>query len=122
MLTTSIVGWVKGKDPDDPAPGFYIIWTSDGTETGSDGDLMIKITDFGGTTKTLTFVNYGAATIGDGTIELVEQSSDPTNPAEGNAVIWMSDGTSTGDDGDILIKITAGSTTRTAVLVDFDQI
>lgn len=57
-----------------------------------------------------------------GAITFNELSADPSNPAEGSAVIWMSDGTGAGDDGDILIKITAGSTTKTATLVDFSAV
>ena len=38
-------------------------------------------------------------------------SADPENPADGSAVLWMSDGTGSGDDGDIFIKSTAGITT-----------
>ena len=48
-----------------------------------------------------------------------ERAIDPPNPAEGNYIIWMSNGTGSGDDGDILIKITAGATTKTVTLVDF---
>lgn len=48
-----------------------------------------------------------------------ELSSDPTDPPEGQHVIWQSDGTGSGDDGDIMIKITAGATTKTITLVDF---
>lgn len=55
----------------------------------------------------------------DGAITLNEKSSDPANPAEGRSVIWMSDGTGSGDDGDIMMKITAGATTKTITLVDF---
>jgi len=50
---------------------------------------------------------------------LNEKSSDPSDPAEGQSVLWMSDGTGTGDDGDILMKITAGGVTKTVTLVDF---
>jgi hypothetical protein len=53
---------------------------------------------------------------------LVEKSADPSDPAEGQSVMWQSDGTGTGDDGDILIKITAGGVTKTATLVDFSTI
>ena len=35
--------------------------------------------------------------------------------------MWMSDGTGTGDDGDILIKIQAGGETKTFTLVDFSE-
>jgi hypothetical protein len=48
----------------------------------------------------------------------LEKSSDPANPPEGTFVIWMSDGTGSGDDGDILIKVTAGAVTVTGILVD----
>ena len=53
---------------------------------------------------------------------LKERSADPSDPSEGKAVMWQSDGTGTGDDGDILIKITAGGVTKTATLVDFSTI
>jgi hypothetical protein len=54
-----------------------------------------------------------------GEIGLKERSSDPGDPAEGCSVIWQSDGTGSGDDGDIMIKVTAASTTKTATLLDF---
>lgn len=55
----------------------------------------------------------------NGALTLTEKSSDPSNPSEGQSVLWMSDGTGTGDDGDILMKITAGGVTKTVTLVDF---
>lgn len=53
---------------------------------------------------------------------LLERSTDPPAPAEGQAVMWMSDGTGTGDDGDILVQIKAGGVTKTTTLVDFSAI
>lgn len=47
-------------DPSNPTPGGAVIWLSDGTGAGDDGDLMVKITDTGGTTKTGTIVDYSA--------------------------------------------------------------
>ena len=55
----------------------------------------------------------------EGPFTFKELSSDPEDPDEGHSVIWMSDGTGSGDDGDIMIKITAGGTTKTIALVDF---
>jgi len=55
----------------------------------------------------------------DGAIAFREKSSDPSDPAEGRSVLWMSDGTGSGDDGDIMMKITAGGSTKTVTLVDF---
>ena len=49
---------------------------------------------------------------------IVERSSDPGEPLEGTAVIWMSDGTGKGDDGDILIASKAGGTTKWGTLFD----
>ena len=56
------------------------------------------------------------------TLTLLERSADPADPSEGQSVLWMSDGTGAGDDGDILIKITAGGVTKTATLVDFSAL
>tara|TARA_R110002012_G_scaffold156266_4_gene317247 strand:+ start:7121 stop:10984 length:3864 start_codon:yes stop_codon:yes gene_type:complete len=50
-----------------------------------------------------------------------EKSADPETPAEGGAVMWMSDGTGTGNDGDILMKIQAGGEAKTFTLVDFSE-
>ena len=65
---------------------------------------------------------------GDGTLLVFnllhqqEQSADPADPPEGMSIIWQSDGTGAGDDGDILMKITAGGSTKTATLVDFSGV
>jgi len=55
----------------------------------------------------------------NGALTLGEKSSDPSDPSEGQSVLWMSNGNGTGDDGDILMKITAGGVTKTVTLVDF---
>jgi len=57
----------------------------------------------------------------DGAITVRELSEDPSDPDDGSCVMWMSDGTGTGDAGDILAKITVGTTTETATLVDFSS-
>ena len=46
------------SDPADPANGESVMWQSDGTGAGDDGDIMMKITDSGGTTKTITLIDY----------------------------------------------------------------
>lgn len=51
-------------------------------------------------------------TIGEATV-------DPPDPPEGQCVIWVSDGTGTGDDGDLYVKTTAGGTTTAHLLNDF---
>jgi hypothetical protein len=47
-------------DPDNPAANMSCAWQSDGTGSGGDGDIMVKITDSGGTTKTATLIDFSA--------------------------------------------------------------
>jgi hypothetical protein len=47
-----------------------------------------------------------------------ERSSDPSTITNGY-VIWQSDGTGSGDNGDIMIKVNDGTTTKTITLIDF---
>lgn len=56
------------------------------------------------------------------TVSGLEQSADPADPAEGQFILWQSDGTGAGDDGDIMIKITAGGVTKTGTVVDFSAL
>jgi len=58
----------------------------------------------------------GVQTTLRGLLNLREKQSDPRNPPEGDSVIWQSDGTASGNDGDILIKRTAGGITTTEFL------
>jgi hypothetical protein len=51
-------------------------------------------------------------------VRLLERTSDPAKPAEGNMIVWMSDGTGLGDDGDVIIASTAGGVTNYAILFD----
>jgi len=51
-----------------------------------------------------------------------ELSSDPADPAEGQQTQWTSDGTGSGDDGDVMMKITAGGVTKTVTIVDFSAL
>ncbi|HEY7821597.1 MAG TPA: hypothetical protein VIG24_02125 [Acidimicrobiia bacterium] len=69
-------------------------------------------------------VKLGDETGNRGWIQIAfrEVAADPADPAEGQSVLWQSDGTAAGDDGDILMKITAGGVTKTATIVDFSAI
>jgi hypothetical protein len=53
-------------------------------------------------------------------LNILEQSSDPDKPAEGKAAIWMSDGTKSGDAGDVMIAATANGVTKKGTLWDFN--
>ena len=52
----------------------------------------------------------------DNTIEMEERSTDPGDPAEGNGILWLSDGSAIGEDGDLIWKRTAGGVTRSIIL------
>jgi len=52
------------------------------------------------------------------TLSLLERSTDPAAPAEGENVVWVSDGTEKGDDGDVMVAGTAGGVTKYGTLFD----
>ncbi len=94
-------------------------WSSTAAAVGTKDAGLVR--------KAAGVVKASDGSSGDGAIaasylELLERSLDPSNPAEGEAVLWMSDGTGSGDDGDLMVKITAGGTTKTATLVDFSTV
>lgn len=49
----------------------------------------------------------------------LERSSDPSEPAEGEYVMWMSDGSGKGDDGDVLIASNPDGNTKWGTLFDY---
>ncbi len=51
-------------------------------------------------------------------LRLKERTSDPQEPIEGTAIIWLSDGTGKGDDGDVMIASKVDGNTRFATLFD----
>jgi len=55
----------------------------------------------------------------DGAYTQEPLSSDPSDPDDGHSVQWVSDGTGSGDAGDVMIKINVGSTVKTITLVDY---
>ena len=48
---------------------------------------------------------------------LQERSSDPSDPADGYSIMWQSDGTETGEDGELWVKSTTGAGTATRRLM-----
>lgn len=98
-------------------------------EGGVDRNLRVE----GDTNANLLFVDAGLdrVAIGHGSPDTIldingaftfrELSADPADPDEGSAVLWMSNGTDSGDDGDILIKVTAGGTTKLITVIDFSE-
>ena len=97
------------------------------TATGSGSQLLMDL-QVGGSSK---FVVDNAGNVGIGTTApdtklqvagaITQQplSSDPADPDAGNSVQWVSDGTGTGDAGDVLLKVNVGGTTKVITLIDY---
>ncbi len=67
-------------------------------------------------------IEYYAAGGSTGVTTLIAQSADPADPADGNSVTWISDGTDTGDPGDVMIKVNVSGVIKTVTLVDFSVV
>lgn len=48
--------------------------------------------------------------------------AEPSNPTPGTSVQWVSDGTGSGNAGDLMMKINVGGVVKTTTLVDFSAI
>lgn len=57
-------------------------------------------------------------TVTDSVIEL-EQIAEPDDPTTTRTVIWLSNGTGSGDAGDLMCKLRYDGVTKTTTLVDF---
>ena len=59
----------------------------------------------------------------DAALSMPERGTDPAKPANGNCIIWMSDGTGLGDDGDVICGITdGGGTSKYTIFANFSDI
>jgi hypothetical protein len=54
-----------------------------------------------------------------GSITQTPLSADPADPDDGHSVQWVSDGTGSGDAGDVMLKINVGGTVKTITLIDW---
>ena len=98
----------------------YITFTTSGNVPiiGTAGTADLKITASSGT---VNFDDENLTTTGiitQGHLKLLERSSDPSEPATGEAVIWVSDGTGKGDDGDVLVASNIGGDANWGTLFD----
>jgi hypothetical protein len=54
-----------------------------------------------------------------GSIAQTPLSADPADPDDLHSVQWVSDGTGSGDAGDVMLKINVGGTVKTITLIDW---
>ncbi|KKN28534.1 hypothetical protein LCGC14_0853310 [marine sediment metagenome] len=55
-------------------------------------------------------------------IDTLTQAAEPGDPADNNAVFWLSNGTGAGDAGDFMCKITEGGGTTTFTIADYSAL
>ncbi len=83
---------------------------------GDDGDIQFTGETAGD--ENMAIVGGGFVSMAGGLI-LRQQTAEPTDPAEGELVSWLSDGTGAGDTGDWMAKIQNGAVVKTITLIDF---
>jgi len=54
-------------------------------------------------------------------VYFTETDTEPDDPPHGKGVVWMSSGVGPGDQGDIMAKVTMGTTTRTGTIFNFSS-
>ena len=96
----------------DETAGLYTLSAASGATESSPS--IIKPDDDAGTKRWLLTTILGMG------VKVCELSANPSEPAEGTCVIWMSDGTGAmhGDDGDVMIASQAGGVTKYGTLFD----
>lgn len=57
------------SDPGDPSAGESTLWMSDGTGSGSDGDILMKTTKADGTTKTINVTTFAGGSLSSATLK-----------------------------------------------------
>ncbi len=88
MYFQTVIQKERSSDPDDPPEGYSAVWQGDGTGSGDDGDILIKITT-AGTTHTLALSPVGAAALAtdatDGFLYIPSCAGAPTGTPTGRA-------------------------------------
>ncbi|MBQ2262721.1 MAG: polysaccharide deacetylase family protein [Loktanella sp.] len=111
---------------------------TNGTLFHNDTDFIISTDDYGANNTRLKLDPAGPVTWMDsgkrlgigtntpatpldvaGAITQRPLSADPANPASGHSVTWVSDGTASGDAGDVMMKINVSGTIKIITLVDW---
>jgi len=94
--------------------GQYAIIVDDVSDGSEDSHIAMSVLNGGSAAEVLDV--YGDYIKVNNYIKFLERSSDPPEPAEGEAILWMSDGTGKGADGDIIVASQAGGTTKYGII------
>ena len=81
-----------------------IIGTNDVDITASTADILLSAA---------TYVKI------DETLLMPHRNTDPAYPADGESILWVSDGTKTGDAGDFFIAASVSGTVRYQKVMDY---
>lgn len=123
-----LVAYTPSIDTGDLADGYGINVQQGAVGTGPITTLYGLYIDSitAGCTDYAIYTNSGSSRFGDGVdisgILTLRQEAEPADPPEDAGVIWCSDGTGTGDPGDLMYKTQEGSVVKTKTLVDFSAI
>lgn len=117
-LDTDTLGIVAGGltvlEISNNGPEFVVLWENGGNGVYMSTEPSLPIVEFSSSSA----LNGDAGVLGYA-LMLNDRSADPLLLSNGQCVIWQSDGTGTGNDGDVLLKIADSlGSTRTVVLSD----
>ena len=91
------------------------------SEAGTVDVANVSITKWDNEREMYQFIESGKVACGGkpsyASPPMVERAADPPDPPEGQSVLWQSDGTGSGDDGDIMAKVTSASVTSLSTLL-----
>jgi len=107
------------------------IYLGASTKALADGDTNEIVIGYNATGAGSNSVVLGndsiTKTVLKGDVQTEEQtqtslSADPTDPDAGNSVQWVSDGTGSGDAGDVMMKINVAGVVKTTTLIDYSTL
>ena len=97
-------------------------WLTTTGKTFYFGSSAYKLQIDGSNNLSFTDAVTGTKTLAELANNIMPAIAEPADPALNTAVPWMSNGTGTGTNGDILIKINVGGVVKTATLVPYSLI
>lgn len=103
--------------------------TGDDTTNEDEGDIAFLTAASGSLAEHMRLTQEGNLGVGGetspatelhvaGALTFTERTAEPSDPAEGDGVMWLSNGTGFGDDGDICAKSNPAGTVRKNIVHD----